>query len=407
MAADQGLVDPRFEPGGEFGDFRFSPSAAETDVERRVRDRFLALGASNDDHFVAPGARGAATAHDRSEARFGSAVRAYRRLHTVALDHACRLGRESGELSTAMAREAAAQHYLTDAFAAGHLRTPVAAMREFWQSRYPAFWDNLRRKVAADTAEALKELAWPLRLLPERVRDQRSLDAVKARTQAYPRISFGDLLAKVFHDWDNVHGLRIEGGGLLFGDGCLDQGVTRELALAAARAGIDDVEVAFEFGASGDALSGTRLYRAVREATGAAGERFVAETFVPRPTDDNPPQNWRATDVESLWESSVVGSTGATVGEAVAETLEAGGELPRRLDCLGRGFGDALGFSNVPRLQRWLSDKACQAYHRGFLDPLSTDAKATVFAVINAEEGSEGVGVEPEPPILAAAGGLR
>lgn len=139
MAADQALTDARFEPGGQFADFRFTTTASETDVERRVRDRFLALGASNDDHFVSPGSRGLATDVDRAAPRFGSAPAAFRRLHRVALDEACRLGRLRGDLSAAMAREAAAQHYLTDACAAGHLRTPVAAIREFWQCRYPWF----------------------------------------------------------------------------------------------------------------------------------------------------------------------------------------------------------------------------------------------------------------------------
>lgn len=99
-----------------------------------------------------------------------------------------------------MAREAAAQHYLTDAFAAGHLRTPVAAMRELWQVRYPTFWEGLRHKAASDTIAALRELAAPLRLVPRRTLDGRTQAAVEARTRAYPRISLGDLLAKVFHD---------------------------------------------------------------------------------------------------------------------------------------------------------------------------------------------------------------
>jgi hypothetical protein len=38
-----------------------------------------------------------------------------------------------------MAWEAAAQHYLTDTFAAGHLWTPVTAIRHFWHHRYPQF----------------------------------------------------------------------------------------------------------------------------------------------------------------------------------------------------------------------------------------------------------------------------
>lgn len=91
MAADQGLSDPRFEPGGEFDHFDVSATASDTDVERRVRDRFLALGASNDDHFVSPGPRGSATEGDRAVACFGSAAAAYHRLHRNALDEAARL----------------------------------------------------------------------------------------------------------------------------------------------------------------------------------------------------------------------------------------------------------------------------------------------------------------------------
>ncbi|MDQ4133340.1 MAG: hypothetical protein M3179_09090 [Actinomycetota bacterium] len=391
MAADQGIADSRFEPGGEFADYRFSPSAAETDVERRVRDRFLALGASNDDHFVSPGGRGPTTADDRPAARFGSARRAYRQLHEVALDRAHRLGRDGGDLGEAMAREAAAQHYLTDAFAAGHLRTPVAAIREFWQRRYPAFWESLRRKVAGDTARALKDLAWPFKLVSDRTLYHRALVAAELRTKGYPRISFGDLLAKVFHDWDNIHGLEVEGGGWVFGDGCLDQGITKDLALSAARAGIDEVEVAFRLGASGSSRPGESLYRAVRQATGASDDAYAAEGWIARPSEDNPPQNWQAADFDALWVSPIVGSTGPTVGQAVAEALEAGEELPRRLDCLGRGFGSALSVSGLPRLERWLGRQACQAYHRGFLDGLVQDPKATVQAVIHgAEDAGDG-----------------
>ena len=382
MAEDQGLVDPRFERDGEFVGFLFSATAAETVVERRVRERFLALGTSNDDHFVTPGRRGPATEHDRPSARFGSATQAYRHLHERALDDAWQLGRRGGDVSRAMAREAAAQHYLTDAFAAGHLRTPVAAMREFWQVRYPEFWQGLRRKVAADTARALREVAPPLRLLPPEVVRRRTLAAVEDTTSDYPRISLGDLLAKVFHDWDNTHGLAVDGGEMLFGDGCLEQGVTLELALAAVRAGVADVEVAFGLGARGTAADGQKLYRAVREATGTPGDAFLAETKVPRLSPDNPPQNWRARDLSELWSSPIVGSTGTTVGAAVAEALEAGQELPRRLECLGHGIADSVGLPAIPGLRRWMGRKACQAYRHGFIENLAADPKGSVSACV-------------------------
>ena len=140
MAVDGAFVDARFEPGRQFSHFQFTATASVTEVERRVRDRFLALAAVNGDHFVAPGRPD--TTHDHycpPSSGFDSAVIAYRRLHELALDEACWLGRCRGELSRAMAREAAAQHYLTDAFASGHLRTPVTAIRRFWHHRYPRF----------------------------------------------------------------------------------------------------------------------------------------------------------------------------------------------------------------------------------------------------------------------------
>ncbi|MGH3670152.1 MAG: hypothetical protein ACRDSH_05890, partial [Pseudonocardiaceae bacterium] len=111
MAVDGAFVDARFEPGGEFHHYRFTATAATTKVERRVRDRFLALAMSNGDHFVAPSRPGFAPDRRGSQLScFGSAVRAYRRLHEVALEEACRLGRCQGDQSRAMAREAAAQH---------------------------------------------------------------------------------------------------------------------------------------------------------------------------------------------------------------------------------------------------------------------------------------------------------
>ena len=375
---DEAFVDPRFEPGGQFAQFRFSPEANRSDVERSVRDRYLALAASNDDHFVAPGRSDAATGSG-----FGSALSAYRHLHQAALDEAWRLGREGEEISRAMAREAAAQHYLTDAFAAGHLRTPVAAIRRFWKARYPTFWDHLQRKVASDTARALRELSLLMRLLPHRFVDERTLSEITSRTSGYPELSLGDLVARALHDWDNTHGLEVAGGGLVFGDGHLDRGSTKRLALAGARAGIDDVEVAYGIGGSGRPLGGVALYQRVREATGAGGDAFLAEERVPRVSSDNPGQNWRACDVETLWDSPVVGGSGTTVGEALAAMLEPGEEFIRQVEALGQGLAGGNGVFAVPILGAWLSKKCCQAYHGGFVEPLANDPHRAILALVD------------------------
>ena len=386
MAVDGGVVDPRFEPGGQFSDYQFTAAAAATEVERRVRDRLLILATANGDHFVAPGRLD--TAADRNgpkSPRFESAGAAYRRLHEVALDEACRLGCCGGDQSRAMGREAAAQHYLTDAFAAGHLRTPVTAIRGFWHHRYPQFWQSLQRKVATDTAAALRELTRPARILPDGFVYDRVHAAVQARTRGFPPITFGDLLARVFHDWDNSHGLTLQGGGVLFGDGLLEQGVGEDLVIAAVRAGIDDVEVAYRLGASGSRLQGDALYQAVRSATGAPDVAFRPETRIPILSADNPPQNWRATDAEALWSSPVVGTTGTTVGLAVEETLHLGAEVSRRLDRLGPGVFEVPGLLKVPALRRWVAGKARQAYYQGFVQGLAQDPKATVLAIVDNE----------------------
>lgn len=386
IAVDEGVRDPRFEEGGEFSRFRFSPTAARSDVERRVRDRFLSLAAANAEHFLAPW--GTELGEGSGARRYGSATAAYRRLHQGALDEACRLGRQDGDISCAMAREAAAQHYLTDAFASGHLRTPIAAIRRFWHDRYPRFWESLQHKIAADTAAALREVARPLRLLPPGVLYDRTLAAVQVRTRDYPAISLGDLLGRVFHDWDNDHGLVLEDGGMLYGDGHLDEGVGRGLAVAAVRAGNDDIEVAFGLGRSGSRLSGEPLYRTVREVTGAGASAFAAESHLPRPSPDNPPLNWQARDVDELWRSPIAGSRGPTVGQAVAEVLEPDGEVARRLDCLGQGVVEAFDVVDLPVLRGWLGRKACQAYHEGFIEGLARDPKGSIMAVVGAAGGA-------------------
>jgi hypothetical protein len=373
---DEAIADPRFESDGRFGHYAFSPRADRTDVERAVRDRYLALAAANDDHFVNPGRSDAPTGSG-----FGSAPAAYHHLHQAAIDHAWSLGRGGGDLTRAMAREAAAQHYLTDAFAAGHLRTPVAAIRRYWSARYPAFWDQLQRRVAADTARALRDLSVAIRLLPAEPLNRRTLSELRKRTGGYPELSLGDLVARCLHDWDNDHGLAVEGGGMIFGDGHLDEGVTASLAVAAVRAGNDDIEVAFNYGASGAELAGGTLHDAVRRATGAQTDAFVAETRIPRLPPDTPPQNWEAPDAESLWTSPVVANGGTTIGEALAAMLEPGGQFIRQLDGLGEGLAGSHGIFGTPVLGPWLSQKCCHAFHDGFVRPLAQDPASVVLAL--------------------------
>jgi hypothetical protein len=375
MSADEVFVDPRFEPGGAFSWYELGGG----EVERRVRDRYLNLAANNDDHFVAPGYSDAPTGSGS-----GAATAAYRDLHQRALDEAWRLGRIGGDLSRAMAREAAAQHYLTDAFAAGHLRTPVADIRRYWHARYPRFWERLQGKVAGDTARALREVSALLRLVPRRLLHERTYAELTSRTSQYPELSLGDLVARAFHDWDNEHGLRVD-GGMLFGDGHVDEGATKDLALAAVRAGVDDVQIAFDLGAAGSSVHGSQLYEEVRRLSGARGQAYRAEERVPRPSAGNPEQNWQAADVETLWAAPMVGVAGPTVGDAIVDMLRPDGEFVRQLEGLGEGLTGAHGVLAVPVLGPWLLGHCCRAYHRGFVEPLARDPRSAVLALVDGE----------------------
>jgi hypothetical protein len=365
-AVDEAFPDGRFERDGRFGHFAFSPRADRSDVERAVRDRYLSLAAVNDDHFVAPGPSDA-----RTGSGFPSAPAAYRHLHDVARQEAWALGRDRGDLSRAMAREAAAQHYLTDSFAAGHLRTPVAAIRRYWKHRYPQFWNQLQRRVAADTASTLRTVSAALRLLPPKYLGRRTLSELTARTAEYPELSLGDLVARCLHDWDNAHGLELEDGAVLFGDGRIGEGATTDLVLAAVRAGNDEVERAYKLGAGG------RPFPAVH-----------TQAMIPQVSADAPAQNWQTPDVETLWDSPIVGAGGTTFGEALSAMLEPGGQFIRQLDSLGEGLAGTRGVLGMPVVGPWLTQKCCHAFHEGFVAPLAEDPAPVIVSLTGGSYGS-------------------
>lgn len=391
-ASDEVTPDPRFGPDGPFASRRLDTRGGQSDIERRVRDRYLALAATNDDHFVAPGHAGVTTASGTP-----SSTAAYRRFHRRALDEAWQAGLDGGDLAGAMAREAAAQHYLTDSFAAGHLRTPVADVRRYWKARYPDFWNQLQRTVSSQTAAALRDVSGLLRAVPARSLERRTAIELARRTSTFPDLSLGDLVARVFHDWDNAHGLVVEGGAVVFGDGRVEDGHTTALCLAAVRAGIDDVDAAYQLGHSGHAVGGHALYAAVREATGA-GNRFRAEALVPVVSPDNPCPNWRMASAAELWDAPIVGSGGTTVGQALEEMLAPGGAFIRQLDALGRGLAGGGGMFALPLVGTWLAGRCCTAFHQGFVEPLSAHPGDALRALLPNDD--------PEPyehPVAAAS----
>lgn len=186
----------------------------------------------------------------------------------------------------------------------------------------------------------------------------------------------------------------------MFGDGHVHEGATRRLALAASRAGIDDVEAAFDLSAAAGPLTGEPLYAAVRAVTGA-GDRFLAESRIPRVATSNPPQNWRATDVQTLWKTPIVGSSGTTVGEALTEMMRPDGYFIRQVDRLGQSLVEPHGLLTVPLLGGWLARKGALAYHRGFVAPLAAQPRQTILSVIrtdtSGDTGTARAAIRPSP----------
>lgn len=359
--------DPRFQSGGPWADYKFSD-----EVKSAVFERYQKLGAKNTIHFAAP--RGRDLSGQPEPSREGSAGTSYRSLHETALWEAYQLGKVKGDIGRALAREAAAQHFLTDAFSAGHLRTPVGSIREYWGGKYPLFFHNMLHKIANDTGI---ELAKEHTVIPNHTAYTKLLAKVNDAAAQLPPITLGDLLAGVFHNIDNEQGVTVEGRVTLKGDWHLDEATTK-LVTAAIMAGNEDVRKAYEIGRTESNLNEKeRLYSWVRGGTVAPNGQYLAEAKLPKPAADAAGQNWQAASIESLWTQPMFGKGGKTVGEVIAQQIQPGGSIYNQIISLKDQF--------PPREHiDWVGDVHPQhAYQTGFVDKLLADPKAGLLDVIH------------------------
>ncbi len=370
-------ADPRFSPGGIWVGFVFSD-----EVKAAVATRYDNLAAKNTSHFFAPSGRDAAGQPIRGSATGPSAFGSYRELHERALVLAYAAGGTAArDISHAMAMEAAAQHFLTDSFSAGHLRTPVALIRSYWAGRYPLFWYNLLHKMALDTAIRMNDIDTNPTIILGSV--QQMYEAIIAEVNTIANsllpITLGDLLSLLFHDFDNKMGLAVS-GGRVFGDFHLDEknpaNITRAIAQDAILAGNHDVRQAFALGGSMPGLSDAEVFRNVRAATRAPADRYMAETRIPGLDPSNPPQNWRAPDFETLWSQPMLGTSGPTVGNQITAGMAPGNEIRKRLDALANSFQAV-----EPRRSGDLHPR--RAYLEGFVQPLARDPRAGILSIIH------------------------
>ncbi len=351
-----GKKDPRFEPGGPYAGYVYSDAVKQT-----VFDRYRKLGADNAGHFVAPQGRDPSGAPLPAPSTAGTT---YRTMHETAIKAADGVGRAGGNIGVAMAREAAAQHFLTDEFSAGHLRTPIGSIREYWGNKYPLFWYNLRHKIALDTAIELSSFTSRAYTTV--------LASVEALVPTLPAVTLGDLLASVFHDVDNERGVSTSTGGKVMGDKNLDA-PTEKAAVAAIQAGNRDIKIAYDLGKQNPTpVPDVDLFGQIRLRNGGTADKYSAELQVPEPGKSEPPQNWKAPDINVLWDQKMLGTSGDTVGQEISRRVKVGA-IAVQLNSLGDSFPVSGDWGTHPRA----------AYLKGFVAKLQADPKAGVLDIIN------------------------
>jgi len=357
----------------------FSP-----EVEKAVETRYLKLASRNDEHFQHP--QGPTSGGPSSQNR-SSGGGSYRALHEDAIMNAYE-SKKRGSDADAMAHEAAAQHFLTDAFAAGHARTPRGSIRSHWQAKYPLFFSNLKKAIAHETAIWINSNDTNAATIGGNVMDITAgiFEKVDAQTQDLPAFGFDDVVSLVVHDIDNERGLWVTNDlgdrWLTYGDGSLDKGGTKQHAMQAVNLGCQDIQTAYSLE---EGMTKDQVLAAVRARTpapGVPGEKYGPEQVIPREDPSMPAsngkQNWEADSFESLWKLPVRTDDPSTTFETVISESLKGGELHEKLGGLAEKFPaseevwKSIGPSWLNRdRQTYLGTLHPQAgYLNGFFNPI-------------------------------------
>jgi hypothetical protein len=273
-------------------------------AKEAVEERFLKLAASNVSHFPNPGSgdvdqdpRTKAKRHDGPALTGEPAT--YRDGHVRAVRRAVELARAGHPVGGALAIDAFYSHFLTDAFSAGHIRTPRVTVVNYWNTRVPDFnarfvaWlgDKLGFFIS-HTGSQLEQAA------PRGTVRSGARDAVKEALKQKPPLSFGDVIGGALHDFDSQRGVVVTIGGKkmrMVGDGhLLDRegdddaathkaaATTMDIAVKAVQSSRRDVERAYDMGAAGSDLDAV-LAALTKEGKGL----FLPERLVPEPVPDD------------------------------------------------------------------------------------------------------------------------
>ena len=330
-----------------------------------VEKRYNALALENIAHFPNPKKGDAA----RSQAVKGagpSAIGAgatYRSNHATALTVAAAIGQArhrspapsaqdfgtgqgTDDLNDALIVEAFGDHFLTDAFSAGHMQTERSSVQEYWDAKVPNFLQNFQRWLADSITLELRKRGTGRSVDAQWASEEFALPKVEKAVASLPKIGFGHIVSDAIHDYFNKHGAQADVGGrriTLVGDSRLlskavpsspgrrhvtDVGRDTFVAMSAAiKAGIEELFQARELGRQGEDPE-----RVPDKILKAGGGMFAAEklmpTLAPDATVADPRQKsavWELKSYEDLFAdprlAEGLGITISQYADLVAESL--------------------------------------------------------------------------------------
>jgi len=303
----------------------FRPFFADR-VKKSVESRYLALASRNREHFAAP--EGPASGGPKSGMR-KSAGGSYREMHETAIQAAFAAGQRGEGIEDAMAYEAAAQHFLTDAFSSGHIRTPTGSIKSHWDGVYPNFWENLKGFIGHQMAVYLNKetnLATILGTVSYIEDDVRS--TLEGKVASFPPLGFERLVALATHDVDNREGVKVINDlneqWTAYGDGQMKEpghGASQKFAIEAVALGCQDIRDAHKF-----PMVVVDPFAAL-QVDGPGGRKYKPEQKMPRVDpafEKTELAGWDAKDLDDLWDNDIRSGSKYTYGMEITRSAREG-----------------------------------------------------------------------------------
>ena len=307
------------------------PAFDET-KKQPIKDQFDKLAGDNYDHFT-------------QGRRYGygklAAPGTYEQGHLGALAIAYLAAQKGDEAlrEYAMILEGYSQHFLSDMFAAGHIRTPRQEIESYYLQKFPDSLPRIIRKMARTMVRYLKsenEFASRLAEIPllgvdlqEEIEDKiRKLGGVKLEVY-----TMADIMSEAFHlvdgkGLDVVSDVNLEGnseaGGFKWrasGDNATGAGSTgSKMAVAAMRTSLQELEQARELGGTRRGVAGADADD-VATAVAEGMKPYQALSYVPRADEDsldNKYLEWRWGE----WSSAMIDALDEVVVDEIVPELD-------------------------------------------------------------------------------------